>query len=145
MNDLEDIEQPVRTRVRGRVASLGRRDGSEVSIPIGPTARLVSAYASLSGRKQDIRMHVRSTLEDELVVHMPPTFKVKTLPDPVQQSSALGRISVSADVAGSTVTIKTRVAFDKTRITPAEYPEWRAFCEAADRAFAQRLVVGASK
>jgi tetratricopeptide (TPR) repeat protein len=145
MNDLEDIEQPVKTHARGRAMSLGRRDGSEVSIPIGPTGRLVSSFASLSSRKQDIRMHVRSTLEDELVVHLPPTFKVKTLPDPVQQSSALGRLSVSAEVSGATVTIKTRVAFDKTRITPAEYAEWRAFCEAADRAFAQRLVVGASK
>ena len=145
MNDLEDIEQPVKTHARGRVTSLGRRDGTELSIPIGPTGRLVSSYASLSSRKQDIRMHVRSTLEDELIVHLPPTFKVKTLPEPVQQSSALGRLSVTAEVSGATVTIKTRVAFDKTRITPAEYAAWRAFCEAADRAFAQRLVVGASK
>jgi len=145
MNDLEDIEQPVKTHARGRATSLGRRDGSELSIPIGPTGRLVSSFASLSTRKQDIRMHVRSTLEDELVVRLPPNFKVKTLPDPIERSSPLGRISVTADVAGATVTIKTRVSFDKTRIAPAEYPEWRAFCEAADRAFAQRLVVGAAK
>jgi len=145
VNDLEDIEQPIKTRVRGKVASLGRRDGNEASIPIGPVGRLVSSYASLSNRKQDIRMHVRSMLEDELVVHLPPGYKVKTLPDAVQQTSPLGRISVNAEVTGNTVTIKTRVAFDKARINPGEYAEWRAFCEAADRAFAQRLVVGASK
>jgi hypothetical protein len=145
MNDLEDIEQPVKTHARGRATTLGRRDGNELSIPIGPTARLVSTFAQLSSRKQDIRMHVRSTLEDELVVHLSPSFKVKTLPDAVQESSSLGRVSVSAEVAGSTVTIKTRVSFDKTRITPKEYADWRAFCEAADRAFAQRLVLGAAK
>jgi len=145
MNDLEDIEQPVKTRARGRAASLGRRDGSELSIPVGPTGRLVASFASLSNRKQDIRMHVRSTLDDELVVHLPPNFKVKTLPEAVSQSSPLGRLSVSAEVTGSTVTVKTRVSFDKTRITPAQYAEWRAFCEAADRAFAQRLVLGTSK
>jgi hypothetical protein len=145
MNDLENIEEPVKTHARGRATSLGRRDGSELSIPIGPTGRLVSSFASLSNRKQDIRMHVRSTLEDELVVHLPPTFKVKTLPEPVHESTPLGRLSVSAEVAGATITVKTSVAFDKTRITPAEYAGWRTFCEAADRAFAQRLVVGASK
>jgi cellulose synthase operon protein C len=145
MNDLEDIEQPVKTHARGRAPSLGRRDGAELSIAIGPTGRLVSSFASLSSRKQDIRMHVRSTLEDELVVHLPPNFKVKTLPEPVQQSSRLGRLSVSAEANGATVTIRAKVAFDKTRIGPSEYPEWRAFCEAADRAFAQRLVVGAAK
>jgi hypothetical protein len=56
---------------------------------------------------------------------------VKTLPEPVQQSSPLGQLSVSAEISGTTVTIKTRVAFDKSRITPAEYADWRAFCEAA--------------
>jgi tetratricopeptide (TPR) repeat protein len=145
MNDLEDIEQPVKTHARGRAATLGRRDGTELSIPIGPTSRLVSSFASLSNRKQDIRMHVRSTLEDELVVHLPPNFKVKTLPEPVQQSSPLGRLTVSAEVNGATVIVKSKVAFDKTRIGPGAYAEWRAFCEAADRAFAQRLVVGAAK
>jgi tetratricopeptide (TPR) repeat protein len=145
MNDLEDIEQPVKSHARGRATSLGRRDGGDLSIPVGPTARLVSTFAQLSSRKQDIRMHVRSTLEDELVVHLPPQFKVKTLPDAVEEKSPLGRVSLAAQVAGSTVTIKTRVSFDKTRITPKEYADWRAFCEAADRAFAQRLVVGAGK
>ena len=90
-------------------------------------------------------MHVRSTLEDELVVHLPPSYRVKTLPDAVEQKTPLGRLSVSAEAQGSTVTIKTRVSFDKTRITPKEYADWRAFCEAADRAFAQRLVVGTGK
>jgi hypothetical protein len=145
MNDLEDIEQAVKTRARGRAASLGRRDGNELSIPVGPTGRLVTSFASLSSRKQDISMHVRSTLEDELVVHLPPNFKVKTLPDAISQSSPLGRLSVSAEVTGSTVTVKSRISFDKTRITPAEYADWRAFCEAADRAFAQRLVLGTSR
>jgi hypothetical protein len=145
MNDLEDIEQPVKTHAKGRAASMGRHDGNELTIPIGPTGRLVPAYASLSSRKQDIRMHVRSTLEDELIVHLPPSLKVKTLPEPVTEKSPLGRLSVSAEANGNTVTVKTRVAFDKTRITPKEYGEWRAFCEAADRAFAQRLVVGAAK
>jgi hypothetical protein len=70
---------------------------------------------------------------------------VKALPEAVERTSPLGRLTVSADVSGSTVTVRTRVAFDKTRITPAEYPEWRAFCEAADRAFAQHLVVGTGK
>ena len=145
MNDLEDIEEPIKTRARGKASALGRRDGNDVSIPIGPTARLVSSFASLSTRRQDIRMHVRSTLDDELVVHLPPNYKVKTLPEPIERKSSLGRLSVSAEIAGMTVTVKTRVAFDKTRITPAEYTEWRAFCEAADRAFLQRLVVGVAK
>jgi hypothetical protein len=106
---------------------------------------LVASFASLSSRNQDIRMHVRSTLEDEIVVHLPPSLKVKTLPEPSQQETPFGAFMISAEASGGKVTVKTRVAFQKTRITPAEYPAWRAFCEAADRAFSQRLVVGAGK
>ncbi|MEA2345824.1 MAG: hypothetical protein QOF63_3993, partial [Thermoanaerobaculia bacterium] len=84
MNDLEDIEQPIKLHAKGKGANLGRRDGTDVSIPVGPVTRLVSAFASLSSRKQDIRLHVRSTLDDELVIHLPPALKVKRLPEAMQ-------------------------------------------------------------
>jgi len=145
MSDLEDIEQPVKVHARGKSTILGRRDGSDIAIPVGPTGRLVPAFASLSARKQDIRIHVRSALEEEFVIHLPPSFKVRTSPEPAEQKTPFGSFMISAEVSANKVTIKTRVAFAKTRITPAEYPAWRAFCEATDRAFAQRLVVGTAK
>ncbi|HKQ69713.1 MAG TPA: DUF3857 domain-containing protein, partial [Polyangiaceae bacterium] len=145
MNDLEDIEQPVKLRARGKAVSLGRRDGSDLSIPLGPTGRLVPAFAALSTRKQDIRLHVRSTLEDEVVIHLPANLKVKGPPDNLHQETPFGTFSINAEVSPGKVTVKSKVSFDKTRIAPAEYPAFRSFCEAADRAFAQRLVVGVGK
>lgn len=145
MNDLEDIEQPIKIHAKGKGANLGRRDGSDLSIPVGPMTRLVSTFASLSSRKQDIRLHVRSTLDDELVIHLPPTLKVKSLPEAMQQDTPFGAFSITSEAAPGKVLLKTRVSIRKTRIKPGEYAEWRAFCEAADRAFAQRLVLGAAK
>ena len=46
---------------------------------------------------EDIRLHVRSTLEDELVIHLPPSLKVKSLPEPMQQDTPFGAFSVSAE------------------------------------------------
>jgi hypothetical protein len=145
MNDLEDIEQPVKAHVKGKNASLGRRDGGDLSIPVGPTTRMVPAFASLSTRKQDIRLHVRSTLDDEVTIHLPPTLKVKSLPEAMQQDTPFGAFSVSAESSGGKVILKSTIAIKKTRIKPAEYAAWRTFCEAADRAFAQRLVLGGAK
>jgi len=145
VNDLEDIEQPVKLRARGRGASLGRRDGSDLSIPVAPAARLVATFASLSSRKQDIRLHVRSTLEDELVIHLPANYKIKSLPEAMQQDTPFGAFSIGVEAAGNKVTLRAKIAIQKTRITPAEYSAWRTFCEAADRAFAQRLIVGGAK
>jgi tetratricopeptide (TPR) repeat protein len=145
MNDLEDIEQPVKLHAKGKGANLGRRDGTDVSIPVGPTTRLVSSFASLSSRKQDIRLHVRSALDDELVIHLPPSLKVKSLPEAMQQDTPFGSFSISAEAAAGKVLLKTRITIRTTRIKPADYAGWRAFCEAADRAFAQRLIVGGAK
>src|SRR5439155_26038653 len=130
---------------KGKGASLGRRDGSELSIPVGPLTRLVPTFASLAARKQDLRLHVRSTLEDEIVIHLPPSLKVKSLPEAMQEDTPLGAFSMSAESSGGKVILKSHVAIKKTRITPAEYAAWRAFCQAADRAFSQRLVLGGAK
>jgi len=145
MNDLEDIEEPVKIHAKGKGANLGRRDGTDVSIPVGPATRLVSTFASLSSRKQDIRLHVRSTLDDELVIHLPPSMKVKSLPEAMQGDTPFGAFSISAEAAQGKVVLKTRISIRTTRIKPADYAGWRAFCEAADRAFGQRLVVGGGK
>jgi hypothetical protein len=144
-NDLEDIEQPVKVHARGKAPGLGRRDGAEVSIPIAPTGRLVASFASLSSRRQDLRLHVRSTLEDELVVHLPPGYKAKVLPEPRTEETPFGTFAVGAETAAGKVTVKVKITFDQSRISPAEYPAFRKFCEAADSAFAQRLVVGPAR
>jgi tetratricopeptide (TPR) repeat protein/transglutaminase-like putative cysteine protease len=145
MNDLEDIEQPVKMHAKGKGASLGRRDGGDISIPVGPLTRMVPTFASLSTRKQDIRLHVRSTLDDELVIHLPPSLKVRSLPEPMQGDTPFGAFSISAESAGGKVILKSSLAIRKTRIKPAEYAAWRSFCESADRAFSQRLVLGGAK
>jgi hypothetical protein len=145
LGDLEDIEKPVKLHARGKTATLGRRDGGDLSIPVSPAGKLVPAYASLSARRQDIRLHVRSTLEDEWQIRVPTNYKVKSLPETVQKDTPFGSFAVATEQAAGKVSVRSTVTFRKTRITPSEYPAWRAFCEAADRAFAQRLVLGAAK
>jgi hypothetical protein len=145
MNDLEDIEAPVKLHARGKTTSFGRREGPDLSLGIAPMGKIVPAFASLSTRKQDLRLSVQSTLDDELVVHLPAGLRVKSVPEPTTGDSPFGTYSIAAEASGNKVTVRTKLMLKKTRITPAEYPAWRSFCEAADRAFAQRLLLGASK
>jgi hypothetical protein len=144
-NDLEDVEQSIKLHVHGRAPGLGRRDGTEMSIPVAPARRLVASFAALSTRRQDVRLHVRSTLEDELSVHLPAGFKVKALPDSTHQETPFGTFAISAEQAPGKVTVKTKITFDRSRISPTEYAAFRKFCEGADSAFLQRLVVESSR
>ena len=135
MNDLEDIEQPVSRCTReARHRRFGRRDGSDFSIPVGPTGRLVSSFASLSTRKQDIRMHVRSILEDEVTVRLPRGFRVKNLPETMKQDTPFGTFPSAPKTRSARSPSKVKSPSTETRITPAEYAGFRAFCEGVDRA-----------
>ena len=145
MNDLEDIEQPVKLHARGKAATWGRREGSDLSIGIGPGDRLVARFASLSTRKQDVRLFIRSTLEEELTVHLPAGYRVKAVPESIHEQGPFGSYAVSAEVSAGKVVVNTIVAIQKSRISSGEYQGWRAFCEAADRALSQRLVLGVPK
>jgi cellulose synthase operon protein C len=145
MNDLEDIEQPVKLHARGKAASFARREGTDLSIAVGPADRLVARFASLSSRKHDVRLAIRSSLEEELVIHLPTGHRVKAAPDPLSAEGPFGSYAISAEVLPGKVVVKTKLAFHKSRILASEYPEWRAFCEAVDRAMAQRLLVGVAK
>jgi hypothetical protein len=145
MNDLEDIEQPVKLHARGKAASFARREGTDLSIAVGPADRLVARFASLSSRKHDVRLAIRSSLEEELVIHLPAGQRVKAAPDPLSADGPFGSYAISAEVSPGKVVVKTKLAFHKSRILASEYPEWRAFCEAVDRAMSQRLLVGVAK
>jgi tetratricopeptide (TPR) repeat protein/transglutaminase-like putative cysteine protease len=142
VNDLDDEEQPVKLRAKGKTLTFARREGDALSVPAGPAHELVADYASLSKRTLDINLRALTMREDEWVVHLPAGMKVTRPATAATLDSPFGRFSFTFEESQGKVTVKTVLAFKKARITPAEYPAWRAFCEAADRAFGQRFVVG---
>jgi tetratricopeptide (TPR) repeat protein len=142
VNDLEDQEQPVRLHARGKALSFARREGDAISVPAGPTHDLVADYASLSTRALDIDLRALSLREDEWTLHLPAGMKVLRAPVASQLDSPFGRFSIAFEESAGKMVVKTTLAFKKARITPAEYAAFRTFCEAADRAFGQRMTVG---
>jgi hypothetical protein len=104
-----------------------------------------AAFAALSSRKQDIRLHVQSSFEDELTVHMPANLTVKSAPEPLHGETPFGSFAIAVETAAGKVVVKTSLSLSRPRISPSEYAAFRTFCESADRAFNQRLVIGATK
>ena len=142
INDLEDIEQPVRVLAKGKAPAFARRDGADLSLVPGSRTRLVPRYASASSRKQDLRIPAQSLSEEELVLALPEGMTVKSAPDPVKVETPFGTYALAIETEPGKVKVKSSLELTKTRITPAEYAAFRAFCEGADRAFSQRLVIG---
>ncbi|MCC6216375.1 MAG: DUF3857 domain-containing protein [Polyangiaceae bacterium] len=139
--DLTDTERPVSLELRGTAPSFARKEGKALAMNVTPNVRLVPTYASLSERKQDVRILAFSTLADTYTIELPAGAKVVALPPAARGESPFGRYSVEVVESGRTVTVRSRVALTRTRVPPAEYAAFRRFCEEVDRAMTTRLVV----
>ena len=139
--DLENLEVSPKLTVRGTARGFARKEGDVSSMSVTPSVRLTTNYAALSQRKQDVRIPSFSTIDDTIVVKLPAGTKVKSSPVSSSGKSAFGSFAVEVTVQGAQVTVKTRIEVSATRVTPAQYPAFKKFCEDVDRAIGARLVV----
>jgi hypothetical protein len=141
-NDLDDLEQPVELRIRGAAPGFARREGHTLSMDLTTKVRLTPNYASLSQRKQDVKLLGFSTIDDSFVVKLPPGMKVLSAPPAARADSPFGAYSVQVEQQQNTVIVKSRLLVRASRITPAQYPAWKQFCADVDRALSYPVVVG---
>ena len=139
--DLEDVEQRVTMRVRGKTTQFARAEGDVSTFPLGRKEHMVRDYAPLANRKFDSRFPAHWTELDDWVIHLPPGAKLKNEPSRSSGSSPYGSYELDVESGANALHVKTTVTFAKTRISPDEYPAFRAWCEEVDRALGQRGTV----
>jgi hypothetical protein len=66
---------------------------------------------------------------------------VISAPETVNVDGPFGWYSVTVETKPDRVSVKSRVGLRVPRVTPAQYPAFKRFCEEADRALSPRLVV----
>jgi tetratricopeptide (TPR) repeat protein/transglutaminase-like putative cysteine protease len=139
--NLEDVEQKAMLHVTAK-APFGRKTEDGIIVPVGPGEHLVRQYASLPHRNLDLRFGPLTTTVQEWIVHLPPRGRVVRGPTPAHGASAFGSYEVVVDTAtAGTVRVKTTLTKAKSRITPADYAAFAAYCAEVDRALGQRVTV----
>jgi hypothetical protein len=141
-NDLDNEEEPVHVKAKAKAASFARKEGDTLSVPAGPVQHLAASMAAQSARTQDIVVGALSTREETWALKLPAGMKATRLPLPLSMDTPFGSFAIKVEEAAGKVTVKSTLTLKKARITPGEYQGFRAFCEAVDRAFGQRVVVG---
>lgn len=139
--DLDDFEQPVQLSAAGQAPAFARQEGSDLSLPVTTRTRLLDEYAALSERKLDVRIGAFGKVEEQVVVRLPPGYRVKSAPLEVAMDTRFGSFSVKVESSEREVVVRSHVAVAVSRVTPAEYPAWRSFCQAVEAALAARLVL----
>jgi len=138
-NNLEDVEQAVSMRAKGKAPQVARKDGETWSVPVGPHEHLVRDFATLSQRRLDVKLAAQTTNEAEWTIRLPAGAKIVSAPRSATETSPFGSVTVEVET-GATVRVKTTVTLSKSRILADEYRAFRAWCEAVDRTLGQRLV-----
>ncbi|MDB4943767.1 MAG: Cell division protein FtsK [Labilithrix sp.] len=145
-NDLEDVEQKVDLRAKGKAPGYARRDGDSWTVGVGAKEHLVRAWAPLSTRRRDLRIQTLSTEVSETIVKLPQGAKVLGPPHAAEGKTPFGFFKVEVDTSTPSIArVKTTVGLTRSRITAAEYPAFRQFCEQADRELGQSLTFSVGK
>ncbi|MEJ7734654.1 MAG: DUF3857 domain-containing protein [Polyangiaceae bacterium] len=118
VNDLEDIEQPVKVKARGKAASLARREGESLSMPVGAAPKMVADYASLSTRSLDVVLPALSSRDDEWSVKVPAGMRVVRAPVPARSDSPFGSFTIEVEQSAGKVVVHSVLILKKARITP---------------------------
>ncbi|MES1178141.1 MAG: DUF3857 domain-containing protein [Myxococcales bacterium] len=140
-SDLTKVEEPVHIKVRGSAPSFARHEGNQLSMAVTESFRLTPSYASLSQRRHDVRLLAFSTLEDVYTIKLPAGSKVVSAPVNATQDGPFGSYAVTVQTDHDQVTVSSRISVKVDRVSPKDYPAWKSFCEAADRALSPRLVI----
>lgn len=140
-SDFSDPEETVTLELAGTAPAFGRRQGSQLTIPVTGGSRLTQDYASLTKRTQDVRIQGYSTRDDTFRLELPAGAKVISMPTESKLESRFGSVRVSVEKQGNEVIVRSRLSLAVSRVKPADYEAWKAFCTAADQAMAPRLVV----
>ncbi len=140
-NDLEDVEQPVSMKIKGKAPSFARVEGKRLSIAVTSNYRLTPSFASLSSRKLDVRLPALGTTKNTFSVKLPAGMKVVASPTASSGKSKFGSFQIQVEQSKGEVKVTSTLVISAARVKSSEYAEWKKFCTEVDSAFAQRLVV----
>ncbi len=141
-SDMDNEEEPVHVKAKAKASGFARKEGDTLSAPAGPTQHLAASLAAQSSRTRDIVVGPLNTHDETWVIKLPSGTKATRVPLPLSMDTPFGSFSIKVEDTGGKITVRSVLTLKKARIAPGEYQAWRTFCEAVDRAFGQRVVVG---
>ena len=76
--------------------------------------------------------------EEELTFRLPTGWQVASVPETQSLEGPFGRFRLEAVAEAGVVRVRSTLEVARVRVTPADYPRFRAFLAEVDAAIAQR-------
>jgi transglutaminase-like putative cysteine protease/Flp pilus assembly protein TadD len=145
MPGIGDRNAPVTVRAGVTVPRLARASGAgALDLPVtGRDADFVRTYARLSARRQELVLGYPWQHDEELSYRLPAGWRLAAGAPPARRSvdGPFGRFSLDVDIDGAVVRVRSSLNVTRARISPEDYPRFRAFLLEVDAALASPLAV----
>src|SRR6185295_10906414 len=109
--------------------------------PLGAGRAFTQVLAPLGERKSDVELPGVWTNRFKITYEPPPGFTVQGVPEPFDETNDCGRAMLTVKVENGRPVVTAEVTMSKARITPSEYPKFRAWLLRVDQAFSRKLTV----
>jgi len=139
--DLTDVEAPAAFSYDARVPHIGTRQGANLLLHGAAPMDLTRRFAARSARRYDLVVGTPHTLDETRRITLPPGASVVDTPAATRLDAPFGRFEYTVEAAGSTLTAHRTLVITRDRVSPADYPAFRAFCGAVDDAMGRRITV----
>ena len=135
-----DVERDINLNFSGSIDTFaGSRTLSLISSWM--PHKYTQTLASLPTRTQDLRLPAPWTTEEELHFALPEGASFESIPKSLTLDTPFGVAVLHYDRRGRDLVVSTSVQFRQLRITPAEYPAFRSFCDQVEKAFHTEIKV----
>jgi Domain of Unknown Function with PDB structure (DUF3858) len=136
----EDLQRDVEVSFRGTLDTFTGRNALPLQSSWLPRS-FAQSLAVLTTRTQDLVLPAPWISEEELHFQLPTSANVDAVPADTKIATQFGTATLRYERRGRELVVHTSVQFTKLRITPDEYPSFRAFCQQVERAFRTEVKV----
>jgi tetratricopeptide (TPR) repeat protein len=109
--------------------------------PLGAGRAFTQALAPLAERKSDVELPGVWSNRFKVSYEPPAGYTVQGVPEPFDETNDFGRATLSVKVENGRPVVTAEITMSKARITPSEYPKFRAWLLRVDQAFSRKLTV----
>ena len=141
-SDLADLSSPVTFSFDGTLGQVVSPDGEhEVSLPVWMgQLNLFAGFAALAQRHYPLEIDYPWVQEYDVTFTLPRGATAKAMA-PVSIHTPFGSVTRTFSGGERQVSVKLTVELGVREVSPQDYPAFRAFCQAADKAAGERLRV----
>ena len=143
IENLEDLNSPVVLRYNFRGPEYFTAAGSLRIMP--QLSSLDTALVAKDRRKYPLDFNIPDTKENDFQINIPDNFKLKYLPQSLNQDSAWIKLAIEYKKEGNSLRLIQKIESKGIKVSPEEYPVFKNFLEDSAKKVKQRIVLEKAK